>query len=327
MTASKETGLIHDLEELRAFLHTSVLAKNQAWEDHNENGTWSKLWTSFDNIHDCQRAIDRFKVGDTGKLGIFGLLQAMAVQQDAIKHIEEAVGLSPTKLLDLPLLKEIRDVRDETTGHPTKTLRDGRQNSKYTAGTITYTSMWTGNGENLKENILEYYVWSASGAERKKLDLNKAMRDQETELSKVLQSVTKKLKENENAHKRKFKDNKLQDVFHQTDYLFSKLYSSETSREYARSCLSQLHNQLAEFKEGVIARYGKQALNDHQAMPGTYEICQQLDQVIKRVDDRIMLPATTDAIDLDVYVESAHNSFKELIDHAKEIDDKFNQFK
>lgn len=319
---TQNNTLIDKLEGLRNFLHASVIAKTLVWEDENNNGSWSKLWTSFDNIYDAQQAIERFKLGDTGKLGVFGLLQAMTVQQDAIKHLEQAVGLNPTLLTDMPILKEIRNVRDETVGHPTNTKRSKGKNT-YQEGTITYTSMWAGEQGATGHGFLEYYIWSNLGSERKSVDLNAAISDQGPQLSTVLQKVINELEKKETAHKNKFKGNRLNESFHQVGYLFSKLYSSEHSREHSKVCFNDLDRQYQKFKDGIVERYGKQALSDSQAVPGTYEECKKLDEIMKRIRARIMLPDDTDDLELDVYVESAQHSFEELEKHARLTDERF----
>jgi hypothetical protein len=318
----KVTTLLARLEELRNFLHSSIVAKTRAWEERDK-GSWSKLWTSFDNIHDTQKAIERFKVGDTGKLGIFGLLQAMVVQQDAIMHLEQAMGLNPTKLADLPRLKEIRELRDETTGHPTNTHRKGRSSS-YSEGTITYTTMWANESTSDSKGILPYYVWSATGSARREVDLYQAIDDQARILEDIIQEVIDELARQESEHKKRFIGSELQNLFQQTNYLFSKLYSYEHTREYSQSCLNQLEKEYVTFKEEMIKRYGKLALKDYQAIPGVYEECKKLDEVIRRVRERILLADGADELELDVYIESAQHSFEQLEVFAKEVDETFN---
>src|SRR5205823_10451654 len=56
---------------------------------------------------------------DLGKLYLhaYGLLQALFVQQDALAHAAEAIGLE----YQLPdELKPIRKIRNDAVGHPTK---------------------------------------------------------------------------------------------------------------------------------------------------------------------------------------------------------------
>ena len=84
---------------------------------------WQQLCSSMDVIGDTDSAIASYlsspPVQDIGPLYLlaYGLLQVLFVQQDAVKHAAEAIGLSyefPKDVL------AVRDVRNNAIGHPTK---------------------------------------------------------------------------------------------------------------------------------------------------------------------------------------------------------------
>lgn len=56
-------------------------------------------------------------------LAIYGLLQALVVQQDALCHLAEALQARPVRLNRHKRLAEIRNIRNWTVGHPTKVDR------------------------------------------------------------------------------------------------------------------------------------------------------------------------------------------------------------
>jgi len=85
---------IEKLEELRNVINSSILCKQDAWNKKDE-GNWDKLWSAFDNIEDAQLAINEYDFHKNSRVFIFGVMQALIVQQDAIKHLSEAVGLKP----------------------------------------------------------------------------------------------------------------------------------------------------------------------------------------------------------------------------------------
>jgi hypothetical protein len=60
---------------------------------------------------------------DERYLAIYGLLQAMVVQQDALCHLAEALQVRPIRLNRHRRLEEIRNIRNWTVGHPTKADR------------------------------------------------------------------------------------------------------------------------------------------------------------------------------------------------------------
>ena len=60
---------------------------------------------------------------DERYLAIYGLLQALVVQQDALCHLAEALQVRPVRLNRHRRLEEIRNIRNWTVGHPTKADR------------------------------------------------------------------------------------------------------------------------------------------------------------------------------------------------------------
>src|SRR3989344_9230423 len=87
------TNLQEKIHKLRDLINSSVCYKQSAW-DRKDDGDWSKLWTAVDNIEDTQLAIDEYlSLKDFSRLAVYGLLQSMYVQQDAISHLEKAINV------------------------------------------------------------------------------------------------------------------------------------------------------------------------------------------------------------------------------------------
>lgn len=101
---------------------------------------WHRLCSAMDAIQDTEDAIQAYEVHpptrSTGEryLLLYGLLQAMFVQQDALKSIALALKINFEEDKEL---KEIRETRNETVGHPTEIRR---KKVKYYA-TISQTSV------------------------------------------------------------------------------------------------------------------------------------------------------------------------------------------
>ncbi len=93
---------------------------------------WQQLCSSMDVIGDTESAIAAFNasssVQDVGLLYLhtYGLLQVLFVQQDAIKHAAEAIGMSHEFTEEL---KTLRHVRNNAIGHPTK--RGGKNSESF----------------------------------------------------------------------------------------------------------------------------------------------------------------------------------------------------
>ena len=107
----------------------SRLMKNQAMS--------RQLASSLDAIGDCEMAIIAYlseptegsenPVEDLGAryLKTYGVLQALFVQQDALVTLLESLDVS-FDLDDYPDLRNIREIRNRSTGHPTKIERGKR---------------------------------------------------------------------------------------------------------------------------------------------------------------------------------------------------------
>jgi hypothetical protein len=87
---------------------------------------WLVLCAAMDAIEDTQQAVEAFVANGDGKekrptgeryLRTYGVLQALAVQQDATKDLCDA--LSATDLWDPSPVEHVRDLRIASIGHPT----------------------------------------------------------------------------------------------------------------------------------------------------------------------------------------------------------------
>lgn len=96
--------------------------------------TWNQICSSLDVIEDTDLAIsahttdkrdetddDKDSVVGLGKhyLKLYGVLQALFLQQDAVRHLCEALSI-PFDPNQFPRLKELRDERNDSIGHPTQ---------------------------------------------------------------------------------------------------------------------------------------------------------------------------------------------------------------
>ena len=247
-------------------------------------------------------------------IAVYGLLQAMIVQQDAIGHLEEAIEIKKPNLdKEYPGLLKIRKIRVETVGHPTSTrLKDGY--TSYTS--ISHTS---------NPNILEYAVWSKKGFEHKSIDLKEIITTQHELLTKEIDRIMKKITEDEKTHRKTFKANSLSDLLKSTNYHIEKLWSFERSREYSRVNFETLKSTYESFKEEIKKRFKIKKVDEYGVqIPGLVVVVQHIEKILPKIEKMIPMEADIDPLDLDVYVESLDKAFDDLRKMAKEIDDEFN---
>jgi len=196
---------------------------------------WNQLCSSLDVIEDSDLAIDAYINREFGKdkgekyLRLYGVLQALFLQQDAVANMRESLGL-PDNLTTHPKLKGIRDIRNDSIGHPTKR---GNYKSYHFISSVTITK----SGFQL---ISDYENNNTTFRDISVIDLIKEQREY---LSEILKKVISILKAEEKAHKEKFKMEKLEAVFPDTfSYYIQKIF--ESTRKSGHAELGLMHVKL-----------------------------------------------------------------------------------
>lgn len=302
--------LQNKIRELRDLINSSICYKQGAW-DRKDDGDWSKLWTAVDNVEDTQSAIEEYSsLKDFSRLAVYGLLQAMYVQQDAIGHLEEAIKIQiPDWNKDYLGLSNIRDIRNETVGHPIS------KNGLYTS--ISHTN-------NL--DALEYGVWSKDGFQHKTVNLKEIIVLQHDLLVKEIERIAQKISEDESHHKSEFVEKRLSELLTSTSYHIEKLWSFERSREYSKVNWERLKSIYGNFKEEIKKRFKIEKVDEQGVqVPGLIDVIQHIEKILPRIEKMVPMDASVDQIDLDVYVESLSKAFDDLRKMAKEIDNEFNK--
>jgi len=180
---------------------------------------WNQLCSSLDVIEDSELAINAYIDSEFAKddgekyLRLYGLLQALFLQQDAVTNLCESLELT-NNLIANSKLREIRDIRNDSIGHPTKR---GNYKSYHFISRVTITKsgfQLISDYENSKTIFRDILV----------IDL---IKEQRKYLSKILKKIIKVLKDEEKAHKEKFKMEKLEAVFPNTlSYYIEKIFEN-----------------------------------------------------------------------------------------------------
>jgi hypothetical protein len=109
----------------------------EIWIDHPRHhrslrrdiGRWNQVLSSLQALKQTNLAVTAFqkhgaKLSEGERfLAIYGLLQALVLQQDALCHLAEALKTTPVRLNRHRRLEEIRNIRNWSVGHPTKADR------------------------------------------------------------------------------------------------------------------------------------------------------------------------------------------------------------
>lgn len=219
---------------------------------------WYALCSALDAIGDAETGLDSYlempETSDFGELYIstYGVLQLLYVEQDAVKTLSKALGLSYELNKDV---KEIRNIRNWSIGHPTRD-RDGR--SHYIArGLMSRKSF----------QLMSSHP-SDQRSQHRNINIISLIEKQRAALSTALTATLDKLKEDEMTHREQFRDQKLVDCFHSsTSWMVSKLYEAIRSDDLfplGKSHMKILSDQVGAFEKSLAER----GLSD----TATYEI-------------------------------------------------------
>ncbi len=285
-----------------------------------------QVCSALDTIEDCNLAIDAYlsdsKSLDAGHLylHIYGLLQVLFVQQDAVHNLCEALKVEDM-ISRFPRLKEIREIRNDTVGHPTKRDRNTKQGSKK----IFYCFI---SRISLRFEGFEYMIADPFGkAEFKQVSIPRLIADQRNYLSESLSLVWDELMSRDKEIKERFKMEKLASIFEQDfNYLLGKVYQGLQEVKYTtlgKANLDYLIKILNDFKEALDRRG-----TGIEAYPGVKEVYKKLEYPRQKLEE--VFNCILEDRELKIDIEAAliftwfiHAQMKELKEMAREIDEDY----
>lgn len=275
--------------------------------------TFDQLIACLDCIEDTEEAIIKYKriaIEEYDYLSLYGILQALFLQQDALKHLNKSLLNESINLqIEYPALVAIRKIRNLTSGHPTENkhktfnqiMRTSMRKSGYTLVSRNYDSSSTSQDINLLEII-----------QTQKECI-------EEHLLKIIFKMENKLKQ----HKLKFLGKPLMnEIPNSLDYYISKLSEGleydPSNLSIARVNCELLLEVLEKIKNGMIERYESlDAIISYKYLHA--EILFSLTKLIK-----LLNPQGHCADEINVYTTFIKIKFHELIDYIKEVDRTFN---
>lgn len=221
---------------------------------------WNQICSSLDVLEDTTYAIssysnDSFPNDDGLKyIYIYGILQALFLQQDSLRHLTCALLSINEK--DYPVneeLEKIRNIRNESIGHPTN---KGGGKSFHYISRITIEK----NGFDLLSSF------SDKDDIYKEVKIIDVINIQLKIIVEDLKFLLKKLEEKEMEHKNKFKEIKLADFLKGSDYsigkIFEVLYTEDESKK------SFYISLIEPLKEGYLKI--EKELKDREILPNDF---------------------------------------------------------
>jgi hypothetical protein len=220
---------------------------------------WNRLCVCLDTIEDTEYALSHylelpaFNAYNGGYLFLYGLLQAIYTQQDAIISLYESLldrsSYSKEFFSKYSSLKKIREIRNDVIGHPTNRR-----------GGLFYGIVQV----SIKKNSFTKSWFNANREyEHESINTIKCIEDQRVAVVEFLTEINKKLKEEVEMHKDKFKKVILKNFFKNYLYCIGKLSDCfyNNGREYGKENMAFEQLELLEYKyhefiEAVIKREG-----------------------------------------------------------------------
>ena len=300
--------------EIRDFINKPIKQFNLL-KNHK---LWNQLCSSLDVIGDSDLAISAYINSEFGTddeekyLRLYGVLQALFLQQDAVTNLCESLGL-PNNLTSYPKLKEIRDIRNDSIGHPTK--RGNHKSYHFISrASITKTGFQLisdyGNNKTTFEDISV-------------IDL---IEEQRKYLSEILKKVINVLKAEERAHKEGFKMEKLEAVFIGLPYDIEKIFENIGKSDRAQLGLMQVKSVkkvMDKLKESLQKRGVE--IDAYDSIKYFYTLLEYPITELKLYFDRLIAkkePRINDET-AHIFAYFIRGQLSELKEIAKEIDDEY----
>lgn len=192
---------------VRKLIETVRELFNQPRQRHAlwQSSQWNSVWSAIDALELAQSAIDSYSdaLGDTGKGEIYlrlqGLAQCFSIQQNSCTAILNYLGI-PKNNTDI--YSKLRQMRNEFT-HPIQT-RDGYSHTfpslLLSHERVTITSF---RDEDLKTMIYK---------------IPDLIESHQNEITAILRESISSIEKKEKAHRAKFADAHLADIFRAIDY-------------------------------------------------------------------------------------------------------------
>lgn len=277
---------------------------------------WDKLWTSLDAIEDTQMAIDSylnledFSANNGGYLFVYGVMQALNIQQDAANNLLSALFDKTINFkTEYPDLYEIREHRNNSIGHPTNR---GNDKSFHFIGRASIKK----NGFTLAS----YYPKTGETSKFENINIIHCIEIQDNLIKNILTETMEKLESDFQKHKNKFKGNKLADFIHDDfHYEFSKLYKN-VGHDYPLASMNFdiIFEGYNKVKEGIKERYFS-----IEALQGVQYTTQKLDYIFNRLKRDLIDNKISDEFELSIFIDALESNFKELQEMIDEIDKEF----
>jgi hypothetical protein len=301
---------IRELEErIRQFIN----APRKHFAIFRDRADYHKLCSCLDVIGDTEVAFrayedmpDSVRPGSSYVLA-YGFLQALFLQQDAVRNLHEALQLpyEPD-----PLLLEIRELRNDAIGHPTK--RGGGKGKSF-----SFISRRTISKSGFQLISIVPNEWPPMF---RYVSLQALLDTQHVQLEKALDALLQCLRREEMEHREQFREEELTALFPGTlHYYFEKVYESARGSEaweYGALHVSLIKDIVEKFRTalGQRAIAGAYRAVDYQVELLNYPLTQLAEYFAQRGKGHL------NEKDAEIFTSFVESEISKLQDMAVELD-------
>ena len=290
-----------------------------------DSAAWNMLCSSLDVIEDTDYCLEAFLTTDIDPLDdgnkymyVYGTLQALFVQQDAVEHLTEPLKI-PYPLNEnsneKQQLNEIREIRNDSVGHPTK--RGGG-----TGRAFNFISRITIDNQGFELGTI--YADGRPNCS-KHANIPNLITAQRNILIGVLDSIIKTLEQEEMEHRREFADKKLTDAFPPTlNYHLRKIGEAigrSGDAKLGGINVDRTLKSIEQFKADLVERDILEAYENI-----TYSL-KLVDYPLQELKKYFCTPDETHINEGDAYIFAyfAEKQTQKLLERAKELDEEYSQ--
>jgi hypothetical protein len=284
--------------------------------------SWHQLCAAMDIIEDTDSAVDAY-VGhdfpnDTGEkyLRIYGILQGLYLQQDALVDLIDAIrpvrGINPTDVLT-DGLNRVRGARNVSIGHPT---RHGRK-PPFSTHAIIQMSM-------RKEGFSLSSYPKKNSKPFQDIAVLKLIAKQRAETTRILLAVVEDLRERDENHRAQFREVKLMQAFDHVSYAFENIFeelAGNSPGAMGKWGVDHLRKSLADLEKELQTR--GLSIESYSSIQYLYrdEIEYPLTELRKFLyREPSDIPSSRSA---SVYTDALRPYFDQLREIAREIDEEY----
>jgi hypothetical protein len=236
-------------------------------------------------------------------VAVFGVLQMLFVQQDAVTHLCSAFGVKPSADV-IAELGKIREIRNPSTGHPVLRDRDG---SSHHIARATLSA----HGFQMAS------YWPNGKAEYRNVNLAELVKTQGRLLAPLLTEALRRVTAMENEHRQRFRSEPLASTIN--DYLLQKLWEAVHDADRApmgTAMTKMIRDMIDEFEKALLARI--------PTSPLTQELG-SIRHALVRLDEYFgaLVPTEASKADADVFVAHVVDRLRYLREIAAQIDTTF----